>query len=163
MNTSVITGIQYFLRSRNEVSKAASNRAGATNRASVRWGSRLNDGAFGMKASAVPPSASMDGYGRFSRRATAARATAQTSRIRSDWNRSMERHVKRSDSPCPLRQRWASLALTRALVEVFAGEGAIDAECRACTLGRGHDGELHVANDIPRDEHTGHTRGLVVA
>ena len=61
MNTRVITGIQYFLRSRSEVSKAASNRAGATNRASVRCGSRLNDGAFGMKASAVPPSASSEG------------------------------------------------------------------------------------------------------
>ncbi len=48
-------------------------------------------------------------------------------------------------------------------LEVFAGEGAIDAECRTSSLGSGHDGQLHVANDVPRDEHTGHARGLVVA
>jgi hypothetical protein len=57
MNTSVETGSQLSRRSRSEVSKAASNNTGATNSASARSGSSVQDGADGTKASSMPPMA----------------------------------------------------------------------------------------------------------
>src|SRR5260221_14134322 len=56
-NTSVETGSQLFRRSRNEVSKAASSSTGATNSASARSGSNVQDGPDGRNASSTPPSA----------------------------------------------------------------------------------------------------------
>jgi hypothetical protein len=56
-NTSVETGSQFFLRSRSEVSKAASISTGATNSASARSGSSVQDGLDGTKASSMPPMA----------------------------------------------------------------------------------------------------------
>src|ERR1700716_917431 len=57
MNTRVETGSQLFLRSRSEVSKAASSNTGATNSASARSGSSVQDGPDGTKASSMPPMA----------------------------------------------------------------------------------------------------------
>src|SRR5258706_7864001 len=57
MSTSVETGSQLSLRSRTEVSYAASTSTGATNSASARSGSNVQDGPDGTKASSMPPMA----------------------------------------------------------------------------------------------------------
>src|ERR1700741_4302167 len=55
--TSVETGIQLFLRSRSEGSKAASISTGATNSASASCGSSVQDGLAGTNAKSAPPAA----------------------------------------------------------------------------------------------------------
>src|SRR5258708_2700151 len=56
-NTSVETGSQFLRRSRSEVSKAASSSTGATNSASARSGSSVQDGPDGTNVSSAPPMA----------------------------------------------------------------------------------------------------------
>src|ERR1700756_4009067 len=59
--TSVETGIQLFLRSRSEVSKAASISTGATNSATASCGSSVQDGLAGTNAKSAPPPARKGG------------------------------------------------------------------------------------------------------
>src|SRR4051812_1631031 len=79
-STSVETGSQLLRRSRSEVSNAASSSTGATNSASARSGSSVQDGPDGRNASSVPPSARNVGYGTLSRRASADSTTAPSSK-----------------------------------------------------------------------------------
>src|ERR1700726_31287 len=85
-NTSVEIGNQLFRRSRSEVSKAASSNTGATNRASARSGSSVQDGTDGTYASSVPPRQRKVGYGTLSRRASADSSTAPSSKAMSHSN-----------------------------------------------------------------------------
>ncbi len=48
-------------------------------------------------------------------------------------------------------------------LEILARERAIDAEGRARTFGGRDNRELHVAQDVARDEHAGDAGGFVVA
>src|SRR5258706_3840140 len=80
MSTSVETGSQLSLRSRTEVSYAASTSTGATNSASARSGSSVQDGPDGTKASSMPPMARNVGYGTFSRRDSADISTAASTK-----------------------------------------------------------------------------------
>src|SRR5689334_8371601 len=61
MNTSADTGSQLLRRSRSDVSKAASSSTGATNSASARSGSSVQEGPDGMKGNNAPPMASRVG------------------------------------------------------------------------------------------------------
>ncbi len=56
-NTSIDTGSQLLRKSRSEVSNAASSSTGATNSASARSGSSIQEGPDGTKAINAPPTA----------------------------------------------------------------------------------------------------------
>ena len=47
-------------------------------------------------------------------------------------------------------------------IEILASERPIDTKRRACTLARGHYGELHVLDHIPGDKHSGDARRLIL-
>src|ERR1700735_5734051 len=62
-NTRLTTGIQYWRRSRSELSNAASISTGATNKASAKPGSSEIRGGCGRSATHTPTSANIDGDG----------------------------------------------------------------------------------------------------
>src|SRR3954466_488500 len=74
--TRPATWRQLSLRSRNDVSYAASSSTGATNNASASSGGTVNDGAPGRNARSTPATARNTGYGTPTRRAAAASSTA---------------------------------------------------------------------------------------
>ena len=97
--TSPVTGAQLSLRSRSDASYAASSSTGATNSASASSGGRVKDGAAGRKASSAPPSARNTGYGAPTRRATPARITAATNKLRSCSNSPISLRVQHRLTP----------------------------------------------------------------
>src|SRR5262245_11110763 len=94
--TSATRGAQLSLRSRGDVSYAASSSTGATNSASASPGSRVNTGMPGTNARTAPPSARNAGYGAPTRRAAAASITATSRSPMSVSNSPMSRRGARA-------------------------------------------------------------------